>query len=139
MELKYDKRLEPLNNPERVFSAIRKLWKEFPDYEKSRENMFVLYMDIKNKLLCVELHCQGTIDSIIVYPREVIRKALFCNAGGIILVHNHPSDSNTPSERDKKVTDKMQEICKLMDVKLLDHLIISDDNEYYSFQTEGLL
>lgn len=139
MELKTKKKLKLriLSKPDKVFKIIQELWSDFPDYEKARENMFILYLDIKNRLLCVELHCQGTIDSLMVYPREVIRKSLFLNAGGIILVHNHPSNTNIPSNRDIEITKKLKTTCQIMDIKLLDHLIISDDNKYYSFQAEG--
>lgn len=139
MELKTNIKDSILSDPNAVHKAIQILWKEFPDYEKARENMFVLYLTTKNKLLCVELHCQGTVDTAIMYPREIIRKALFSNASGIILIHNHPSNTNIPSDHDRRVTDKIQEACKLMDIHLLDHLIISDDKEYYSFQAEGLI
>ncbi len=139
MEIKTNIKNAFLSDPATVFTAIQKLWKEFPEYEKARENFFTLYLNTKNKLLCVELHSQGTIDSGYIYPREVIRKALFCNSSAIILVHNHPSNSNIPSKLDISITAKLKEACKIMDIDLLDHLIISDDNKYYSFQNEGEL
>jgi len=128
-----------LSNPDKVYKAINNLWADFPEYDKARENMFVLYLDVKNKLLCIELHSQGTIDQCIVYPREIIRKGLFCNCAGIILVHNHPSENTNPSNSDNKLTEQIKTVANYMDIKLLDHVIISnfDDKGFYSFNQEG--
>lgn len=139
LKMKTDQKLKILSDPKTVHNTIVELWEAFPDYDKNRENMFILYLDLKNRLLCVELHSQGTINQCIIYPREVIRKSLFCNAGSIILIHNHPSGSNDPSHTDVMVTNKIKEACKIMDINVLDHLIISDNKEYYSFQETGQL
>lgn len=139
MELKTSLKNIALCGPLEVVSAIKKIWEEFPTYDKQRENTFILYLNVKNELLCVELHCQGTIDHSIVYPREVIRKALLSNAGAIILIHNHPSGTNAPSKEDRRLTTKIKDACRIMDINVLDHIIISDNEDYFSFQEKGEL
>ena len=128
-----------LSNPDAVMKCINNLWDQFPEYDKGRENMFAIYLNVKNELISVELHCQGTIDQSIVYPREIIRKGLYCNAAGVILMHNHPSGHTWPSSNDKSLTKKIKESCRMMDINLLDHIIIADGDEYYSFQAQGLI
>ncbi len=137
MEIKFETK-QALSSPQQVMETIHKLWSEFPEYDKARENCFIMYLNTKNKLLCVELHAQGTIDQAIVYPREIIRKALFCNATGVIVIHNHPSDICNPSNEDKMLTTRIKEACNIMDIKLLDHIIIAG-KEYFSFQEENLI
>ena len=139
MELKTKIIKEIISSPNKTIEIINKLWAEFPEYDKDRENLFVLYLNIKNELLCVELHTQGTLDQSSVYPREIIRKGLFCNAGGVILYHNHPSGSCMPSNEDKITIEKVKEACEIMDIKILDNIIIGKKDEYFSFQEEGLL
>ncbi len=139
MELKLkDKQLQALSTPDEVMKTINQLWNQFPEYDKARENLFILYLNIKNELLCVELHSQGTIDQSIAYPREIIRKGLFCNAAGIILIHNHISGHCYPSKEDKTLTTKVKDACQIMDLSLLDHIIITD-KDHYSFQEENLI
>ena len=98
-------------------------------------------MNVKNELISIELHAQGTIDESIAYPREIIRKALFVNAGGLILLHNHPSGHNEPSRQDLQLTAKIKETSKIFDITVLDHVIIGTDEEgkqnYYSLQAKG--
>jgi DNA repair protein RadC len=127
-----------MTSPEKVIDLINDLWNEFPEYDKGRENMFILYLDIKNMLLSIDLHAQGTIDQALVYPREIIRRGLFCNAAGIIVIHNHPSGDIFPSRHDKELTSKLKEACKIMDIHVLDHVIIGNDKTY-SFQEHGEL
>lgn len=137
MELKFKEKMY-LSGPEKVLECIEKLWNQFPEYDKGRENMFCLYLNVKNALICAELTAQGTIDSAIIYPREVIRKALIVNSAGIILIHNHPSGDSTPSADDKKLTARIKEAAKFFDITLLDHVIIGEGS-HYSFQYNGIL
>ena len=118
-KIKDEYKLISLCSPITVHNFITELWKCFPEYDKGRENFFVLYLDVKNRLLSVELHAQGTLDMASVYPREIIRKALFCNSGSIILIHNHPSNINHPSQEDIQLTNRVKDACKIMDILLI--------------------
>ena len=80
----------------------------------------------------------GTIDKSAVYPREIVEKVLYYKAKGIIFAHNHPSGNLRPSKQDIQITEHMQEALDLIDVKLLEHIIITQDG-YFSFLEEGLI
>ena len=80
----------------------------------------------------------GTIDQAPVYPREIVKKALFYEASALILVHNHPSGNPKPSNSDIDLTTQIIGACKTINVIVHDHVIIGS-NEYYSFKSNMLL
>jgi DNA repair protein RadC len=86
-----------------------------------------LFLDTKNCILEWKEMFQGTIDSTTVYPREVVKEALRLNAAKVILAHNHPSGNTDPSPQDIELTKKLKEILKIIDVKVLDHIVVGDD------------
>lgn len=81
---------------------------------------------------------QGTIDQAAIYPREIIKRALFNEASAIILVHNHPSGVSKPSNIDIELTNKIVETCASVNISVHDHVIITA-NEYFSFKSNMLL
>jgi DNA repair protein RadC len=78
----------------------------------------------------------GGITGTLVDKRLILKKALVGNCTAIILAHNHPSGANKPSENDRKMTKQIKEACNLLDISLLDHIIVCNDN-YYSFADNG--
>ena len=80
----------------------------------------------------------GLLNKTIVHPREVFAKAIEERACTIVMAHNHPSGSLKPSEEDKDVTARIKKAGDILGVKLLDHLIITEDS-YYSFLEHGLM
>lgn len=102
------------------------------------EVFMVIFLNTKNKVICHELILEGTIDSVPVYPRRLIKMAFDKNASSIILVHNHPSGDTEPSINDVELTKQIEELSISLDIRLLDHLIVSKD-EYYSFSSNGRL
>ncbi len=106
---------------------------------KEREYFVAIYLDTRNSVIDIEEVFSGTTNSSIVYPREVLRQALIRNATGLILVHNHPSGSLTPSDADKRLTDTFIKACPLVGLRLLDHIIIAEPASYFSFSESGLL
>jgi len=78
----------------------------------------------------------GTINRSIVHPREIFKEAYLLSASGIICMHNHPSGDLIPSNEDITLTNSLVEIGKLQGIRILDHLIVSN-NGYYSFYEEG--
>jgi len=95
-----------------------------------------LFLDTKNCILEWKEMFQGTIDSTTVYPREVVKEALRLNAAKVILAHNHPSGNTDPSPQDIELTKKLKEILKIIDVKILDHIIVGDN--LTSFMDSGI-
>ena len=119
-------------------------WEQLIDYCRVRighlknEELHLLFLDRKNRLIADECHQRGTVDHTPVYPREVIKRALELHASAIILVHNHPSGDATPSRGDIDMTRKIVEAAKAMEIAVHDHIIISQAG-YNSFKTLGLI
>jgi len=98
----------------------------------------VVYLDSNNRIIDIVDAASGTVDHAIPIIREIIHSALQKFAVSIICAHNHPGAKTEPSMEDKKFTKELHNAGKLMEIKVLDHLIIGD-NQYYSFADEGLL
>ncbi len=84
-----------------------------------------LFLDTRHRLIRYEELFRGTIDGAAVYPREVLKRALHNNASAVIIGHNHPSGVAEPSEADRGITLKLAKALALVDVRLLDHLVVS--------------
>lgn len=102
------------------------------------EQFWILLLNNSNKILKKENISMGGLTSTIVDPKKIYKKALENNAASIILCHNHPSGNVKPSEADIKLTKKLREAGKLMDLPILDHIIVGIEN-YFSFADEGIL
>ncbi|MEE3608769.1 RadC family protein [Avibacterium paragallinarum] len=105
---------------------------------KEREVFWVLFLDNQHRLIKKEEMFLGTINCAAVYPREIVKTALFCNAAAIILAHNHPSGIAEPSQADRNITEKIQQAAELMEVRVLDHFVIGKGC-YVSFSEKGWL
>lgn len=107
-------------------------------YQHLEHEVFgLVWLDNQNRPLDVEILFRGTIDSCSVYPREVVKSAIKCNAAAVIIFHNHPSGVATPSESDKLITSKLQQALDVIEVRILDHLILADST--VSFKQLGLM
>lgn len=104
----------------------------------AHEVFAVLFLDTQNRLIALEEMFRGTIDQAAVYPREIAKRALELNARAIIVSHNHPSGSCNPSEADRKLTASIKKSTHSLDVRLLDHVIVSS-KDAYSFAQRGIL
>ena len=103
----------------------------------TREQVLLLMMDSKNKLIKEMIISEGTVNTSLMPTREVFVYALKHEAVNIILLHNHPSGDPTPSAEDIRVTKKIAEAGNLIGISLMDHLIIGD-NKYISLKEQGL-
>lgn len=109
------------------------------EWTHSPEEVFAIVCRKTNGDICGIFEvAKGTIDQCNVHPREVFKRALLANASSIILIHNHPSGSLTPSMDDIGLTKRLVACGKLIGVKVIDHLIVSTDG-YFSFSKEDLL
>ena len=86
----------------------------------------VLFLNSRNQQVCFEKMFRGTINSCCVYPRVIVKKALELNATAIIVGHNHPSGEPEPSDSDISLTKKLKRALELFDLKLLDHIVVTD-------------
>ncbi len=103
-----------------------------------QENLKVLFLNIKNKLIAAETIFVGGLNTSVVHPRDIFRVALKKAAASIVVAHNHPSGDPTPSNEDIQVTKRLIEAGEIMGVKVLDHLIIGGDR-YISLKEKGLV
>ena len=101
-----------------------------------QESFYVLFLDVKNRLIASEEMFRGTLTHTSVYPREVVKTALRHNAAGIMLAHNHPSGSPEPSEADLLLTRALVQALQLVDVRILDHFVVAGAH-VHSFAEHG--
>ncbi len=111
----------------------------FQSMQKNEIEIFkVLFLDAKNRIINTEDLFEGTLNSSVVYPREIMKMAIKYNAVSLIFAHNHPSGNPEPSQSDKDITKNLVNAGKVMQIKILDHIIIGG-NRYFSFADEGLI
>jgi len=103
-----------------------------------REHMIVVCLDAKLRITAVHTVSIGTLTASIVHPREIFKIACIANAGGIMMIHNHPSGDINPSREDDRITERIEDCGKVMGIPLVDHLIIGR-NGYYSYADEGCI
>jgi DNA repair protein RadC len=99
------------------------------------EEVILLCLNNANKIIGYYKVSSGGIASTIIDPRVVFTIALNCGASAVIIAHNHPSGNLQPSEQDVRITEKIASAGKLLDIRVLDHLILTD-SAYYSFAEE---
>ena len=129
-----------LSSPERAAEFARSLYYEFKENEvrcMPKECMIVCCVDTKCKPTIIEYVSVGTPDCALVDVKSIYISAILSGATGIFLFHNHPSGSAEPSIQDNLITNKIREAGKLLDIKLLDHIIVGD-SEYYSYDEKRL-
>ncbi|WP_258959318.1 JAB domain-containing protein [Paenibacillus tyrfis] len=102
------------------------------------EKFGILTLDSRNVVAGIHVLAIGTLNAVLIHPREVFKAAILNNAAGIVLFHNHPSGDPTPSEEDIEITQRIVEAGHLMMIEVLDH-IITGDGKYCSMAEQGLL
>ena len=105
---------------------------------KEHEVFITIFLDAQNRVIEVDEMFRGTLTQTSVYPREVVKAALKCNAGAAIFAHNHPSGVAEPSHADETLTSALKQALALVDVRVLDHFIVAGAG-VLSFAERGLL
>ena len=124
-----------INSPKDIYDIAVKVIKAG---EQAEENLWLITLDTKNNITGIFEVSRGSLNTSIVHPREIFKRAIMQNSASIILLHNHPSGDVKPSKEDIQVTQKIVECGRILNINLLDHVIIGDDC-YKSFKEEGLL
>jgi DNA repair protein RadC len=119
-----------------AYDLLLKNWNS--DTVEYCEEFKILLLNRSNAVLGIIAASKGGISGTVTDVRIILQAALKSNASGLIVCHNHPSGNLNPSESDTKITQKIKEAGNIMDIQLLDHLIINDE-DYYSFADNGLL
>ena len=126
---------EPIRSPEDVLKVIAG---ELAAYD--REVFMVLNLKTNGQVININICSVGTLNASLVSPREVFKSAILSNAGAFICLHNHPSGNLEPSEEDRNITKRLIECGRMLDIRMLDHIIIAGESgEMYSFKEEGLM
>lgn len=105
---------------------------------EEREVFSVAFLDSQHRLITCDILFQGSIDSSAIYPREVVKASLKHNAAALVVAHNHPSGVAEPSDADRRITGRLKEALELVDVRLLDHLVVSK-NDWVSLAERGMI
>ena len=106
--------------------------------DQRREVFAVIFLNQSNRVNHFEVVSQGGITGTVADPRLILKKALESHAVSIILSHNHPSGNLKPSKADEELTYKIREAARFFDIKVIDHIIVSNDG-YFSFADEGMM
>ena len=124
---------EFMTNPAQTFDYFRLFYAG----KQEREHFALMLLDSQHKVLECNVIFSGTIDGASIYPREIVKAALYANAAAVILAHNHPSGQPEPSAADKRITERIKSALALVDIRVLDHIIVGD--RCYSFAQSGEL
>lgn len=119
--------------PHSIYNLFTQIYGE-PD----RELFVIVCLDTRHKPTAISTISQGTLNSSLVHPREVFKTAMLANAAAIALIHNHPSGDSSPSPEDIAVTKRLAKAGELLDIKVLDHIVIGD-NQWTSLLQRGLM
>ncbi|BCA96648.1 UPF0758 protein [Legionella antarctica] len=120
-----------ITNSKQTYAFLKKKMRDYKN-----ETFAALFLDNQHRIIAYEELFSGTINSATVHPRPIIERVLQLNAAALILAHNHPSGVSDASHQDLAVTQRIKEALELVDARLLDHIIIGD-NEVYSIIAES--
>ncbi len=115
------------------------VYEELKSYtNKTQEYFITITLDGASHIINKRVVFIGTLNQSLVHPREVFADAIADRAAGIIIAHNHPSQTPTPSQADINITNRLKDVANLVGIELLDHIILTK-NGYFSFSDEGYL
>lgn len=117
-----------LSSPENIISMVNPIIKD-----ADRELFIVIGLNIRNVPNVINVVSIGTLTSAAASPRDVFKSLILSNCASFICVHNHVSGNISPSDSDKKITNVLGELGDKLEIKLLDHIIIGENNNFYSF------
>ena len=118
----------PLDGPE---AAVKVMADMLKDYD--REVVAIVNMQSDGRPINMNIVSMGALDQSIAHPREILKSTILSNAASIMMVHNHPSNKLTPSAEDIATTARIKQLCDLVGVRFLDHIIVGPGKDYYSF------
>ena len=118
-----------INNPYDAYKLAKNLL-----IDSDREKFIVACLNTKNQPVNMQVVSIGSLNSAIVHPREVFKVAMLSNASNIICFHNHPSGNIDPSVEDENITRRLKECGDILGIGLVDHIIVGDNDAYFSFK-----
>lgn len=118
------------------YELLRRVWER--DLSIA-ESFYLVLLNRANRVTGVQCISQGGVSGTVADPKIILATACLTLSSGIILAHNHPSGNLTASQADIELTKRIKDLAKLMEVQVLDHLILTPENRYFSFADEGML
>ena len=126
---------EPFSNPDSVVRALSEQMRDF-----DREVLGIINLDSRMRPINVSFVSAGAVNGTLSHPREILKAAILSNAASMMLIHNHPSGYLIPSKMDVQMTDRMIQLCDMVNIPLMDHIIVGGDKEeYFSFSSQKVL
>jgi len=116
-----------------VFKIMKPIYEARPAGEKHKEYFYLMGLDNRNRIKIIDLISFGSINECAIYPREIFRVAIIKDCASIIMIHNHPSGHLEISTEDRAITERIKSGCKILDIKFLDHVIVSE-TDFIHFQ-----
>jgi DNA repair protein RadC len=133
MPMLIKQKLKIANTPERVSNIMTAILNNEDEVDRKKEHFWAIGTNVKLRIEYIDLVSLGTLSETVVHPREVFRYAIMKGVSSLILVHNHPSGDLTPSEQDEETTKKLKQAGEIIGIKVMDHIIIDGEGNYYSF------
>jgi DNA repair protein RadC len=124
--------------PDDAATVIRAAMQAKPDFDPEKETFWTLLLNTKNVVKAVSCVSVGLLDAALVHPRVVFRPAIVAAAAAIVLVHNHPSGDPAPSAEDVRVTRQLIEAGRVVEIRVLDHVILGSEGKRLSMREAGL-
>lgn len=130
---------QKINGPEAIANILQDILISESEIDQDKEHFWVIGLNGANRIKYIELVSLGILNRSLVHPREVFRYAITKGIYFLIIAHNHPSGILAPSDEDKEVTDRLKKAGSILDIKIVDHVIISNQRTYLSFKEHGLI
>ncbi|GHN02290.1 hypothetical protein WSM22_37790 [Cytophagales bacterium WSM2-2] len=137
VKLSPDQKIQVANSDD-IYKVMQQILLRENRLRRGQEYFWVVGLSNSNKILFVELVSLGANNRVMVHPPEVFRMGIYKLAVNIVLVHNHPSGNLAVSRPDRDFTDRMIKSGDMLNIKVIDHMIISEE-KYYSFENDGLM
>src|ERR1700738_2128246 len=129
---------EPLHQPEAIYQLLGTEMRRL-----DRESLRIVLLDTRFRLLAISEVSKGTLNESLAHPREIFKPAISHSAYAFVLVHNHPSGDPAPSDADLRLTRRVAECARMLQIQFLDHIILGSPREgqagYFSFKEAGIL
>ena len=122
-----------------VYNILKEIFNALEPFEKDKEHLYAIGLTRRNTIRYIDQVSIGSMIGTVAEPREIFRMAIHqAVGGGIILAHNHPSGNLNPSEADIRLTKRVKNAGEIIDIRLMDHIIFTEEG-FYSFVNEGVL
>ena len=137
MELRVKKKI--VQRPEEVVEIFRSIQKAENEIDRMKERLWTMGLDVRKRIVYIELVAMGTLTACLVQAREVYRLAIIRAVSEILVIHSHPSGDPEPSDDDVAITKRLHEAGKILGIELLDHIIVTHGPAFTSFKAQGRL